>query len=57
MLELAYDLDETRKRLDEAEKLLGAFVARVDAGEIRSKKTYASFKDFIARKNSGSKVA
>lgn len=40
-------LSYASRRRQEAEALIRNFVARVDAGEIRSKNTYEKFKKFL----------
>lgn len=42
--------------LDEAVTLMKEFCNRVDAGEIRSRKTYAKFKIFIANVEAGNHI-
>lgn len=40
--------DPQSARLAKAEELMREFCARVESGEVRSKKTYAAFQEFLA---------
>lgn len=43
---------ELKTELDEAVKLIQYFVNRVEEGSIRSKKTYAKYKEFLDKTKS-----
>jgi hypothetical protein len=48
--ELMWSAEESRAktaRIKELENAMRTFVERVDAGEVRSKKTYAQFKELL----------
>jgi len=47
---LLKERDEARARIEELEKAMQLFVDRVGCGEVRSKKTYAQFKELLKAK-------